>query len=108
MQKQSPRGVLQKGVLKNFAKFLRKYLRQSLRLQVYKFIKKEALTQAFPFEFWEIFNTTFLIEHLCWLLPKMKYDTMILMKSDDPVKFVDKKKRLVIMYQYVYLEPPVE
>ena len=30
MQKQLPRGVLQKGVLKNFGKFLRKYLRQSL------------------------------------------------------------------------------
>ena len=29
---------------------------------------------------------------------KMKYDIMILAKSYDPVKFVDNKKRLVIMY----------
>ena len=54
MQQQSPKGVLQKGVLKNFAKFLRKYLRQSVffnKVTDLKLIKKETLIQAFPFEF---------------------------------------------------------
>ena len=100
MQQQSPKGVLQKGVLKSFAKFLRKYLRQSVlfnKVTDLKLIKKETLIQTFPFEFWEIFNTTLLMEHLCWLFPKMKYD-MILIKSHDFVKFVDIKKQFVIMY----------
>ena len=103
MQKQSPGGVLRKDVLKNFPKFLKKCLRESPFFNKVAGLRsanllKERLVHAFPFEFCKIFNNTFLIEHLCWLLPKMKYDTMILIKSHDPVKFVDNKKRLVIMY----------
>ena len=45
-----------KGVFKNFAK-----------LTTF-FIKKETLAQMFSCEFYEIFESTFFIEHLRWLL----------------------------------------
>ena len=48
-----------KGVLRNFAKFTGKQLRQSLFwLQACNFIKKEALAQVFSFEFCKIFKNT--------------------------------------------------
>ena len=48
-----------KGVLRNFAKFKRKQLRQSLFwFQACNFIKKEALAQVFSFEFCKIFKNT--------------------------------------------------
>ena len=63
-QKQSPRGVL-----RNFAKFTRKHLHQSLRcagLQLY--LKKRTLAQMFSCEFWQTSKNTFFTEHLRWLL----------------------------------------
>ena len=65
-----------KGVLKNFAKFTGKYLRQilffnkvaGLRLQACNFIKKETLAQVFSCEFCEIFNKTFSQNTSGWLL----------------------------------------
>ena len=46
--------LCKKGVLKNFSKFTRKHLCQSL------FFKKETLAQVFSFEFCEILRTHFL------------------------------------------------
>ena len=48
-----------KGVLRNFVKITGKHLCQSLF-----FIKKEALTQVFSCDFYEISKNTFFIEHL--------------------------------------------
>ena len=53
-----------KGVLRNFAKFTRKHLRQSLFLiklqaEACNFIKKETLTQVFSCKFCKISKTTF-------------------------------------------------
>ena len=52
----------EKGVLKNFAKFIEKQLCHSLFLiklqtETCNFIKKETLAQVFSCEFWEIFNS---------------------------------------------------
>ena len=63
-------------VLRNFAKFTGKHLRQSLffnkvaglRPEACYFIKKETLTQVFSNEFCEISMNTFFTEHLRWLL----------------------------------------
>ena len=49
-----------KGVLKNFAKFTGKHLRQSLEASACKFIKKETLAQVFSCEFCKIFENSFL------------------------------------------------
>ena len=67
------------GVIKNFAKFTRKHLCQSLvfnnvaalRSKVCNFLKKEALSQVFCCS--EISWNTFLIEHLGWLLLPRDY-----------------------------------
>ena len=59
------------GFLKNFSKLTEEHLYQSLFLNkvvgLRNFIKKEALAQAFSYEFCEIFKNTFFIEHLQWL-----------------------------------------
>ena len=63
---------MEKGVLRNFAKFRGKHLRQSfffnkvagLRPQACNFIKKEALTLVFSCEFCEISKNIFFTEHL--------------------------------------------
>ena len=65
-QKQPPEVLY---VLKNFAKFTRKHLCQSLLLSkvagvACNFIKKEILTRVFSCEFREISKSTFLTEHL--------------------------------------------
>ena len=52
---------VRKGVLRNFAKFTGKHLRQGL---FFNFIKKETLTQVFFCDFCEIFKNNFLTEHL--------------------------------------------
>ena len=69
----------EKGVLRIFAKFTGKQLRQSLffnkvaglfsiNLQGCNFIKKEALAQVyFPVNFANFLRTLFLTEHLWWL-----------------------------------------
>ena len=64
IQKQSSEEFCKKGVLKNFAKFTRKHLGQSLFLNkvagaACNFIIKETLAQAFSCEFCEIFKNTF-------------------------------------------------
>ena len=61
---------VKKGVLRNFAKFIRKHLCQSISfneiagLKVCNFIKREILAQVFSSEFCEISKNTFLTEHL--------------------------------------------
>ena len=54
-----------KSVLKNFGKFTRKQLCQSLFFSkvAYNFIRKETLTQAFSYRFCGIFKKRFFIEH---------------------------------------------
>ena len=59
---------MKKGVLRNFTIFAGRHLCQSfvlIKLQVdaCNFIKKEALTQVFPYEFCEISENTFFTEH---------------------------------------------
>ena len=59
-----PEVFCEKGILRNFAKFTRKYLYQRLFLikllaMARNFIKKESLTQVFSCEFCEISKNTF-------------------------------------------------
>ena len=55
-----PEEFYKKGVVKNFAKFTGKHLRQSLFLnKVAGLIKKEILPQVFSCEFREAFKNTF-------------------------------------------------
>ena len=51
-----PKVFCKKAVLRDFAKFTRKHLCQSLFLK--KFIKKETLAQVFSLEFYEISRNT--------------------------------------------------
>ena len=53
-----------KGVLKNFAKFTRKYLCQGLFFNNVNFIKKETLAQLLSCKFCEISKNTCFTEHL--------------------------------------------
>ena len=58
-----------KSVLKNFAKFTIKHLRQSFFFNkvaggTFNFIQKETLAQVFSYKFCEIFKNTFFLEHL--------------------------------------------
>ena len=69
IQKQSSRGILWKGVVRNFAKFTGKHLYQSfflikLQAEACNFIKKKTLAQVFSCEFCEISKNTFSTEHL--------------------------------------------
>ena len=63
------RSSLNKGVLKNFAKFTAKHLCQSLSfnkvlgLRSATLLKKETLAQVFSCEFCKIFKNTFFTEH---------------------------------------------
>ena len=66
-----------KGVLKNFAKFTGKHLRQRLFFNkvaggTCNFIKRETLSQVFSCKFCKIFKNTFFTEPPQWLLLKMK------------------------------------
>ena len=61
---QSPRGVLKKGILKNFEKLPgNTYARVSLLIKLQavacNFIKKQTLAQVFSCEIWGIFKNTF-------------------------------------------------
>ena len=61
----------EKGVLRNFVKFTGKHLCQSLFLIKFKactFIKKRLWHRCFPVNFAKFLRTTFLTEHLRWLL----------------------------------------
>ena len=66
----------EKDVLRNFAKFIRKHLCQSLffnkaaGLRSLTFLKKETLAQIFPVNFAKFLRTAFIIEQLLWLLQK--------------------------------------
>ena len=59
---------VKKGVLRNFAKFTGKHLRQRLFFNkvagACNFIKNEALAQVFSCEFCEISKNTFFTEHV--------------------------------------------
>ena len=52
------------GVLRNFAKFTRKHLWQSLLFNKIAGLTKETLAQVFSCEFYEISENTFFTEHL--------------------------------------------
>ena len=73
-QRQSSRSVLQKGVLRNFAKFLRRQPCQSLffnkvaGLRPATLLKKRLWHSCFPVNFVKFLRTPFFIEHLWWLL----------------------------------------
>ena len=56
---------VKKGGLKQFQKINRK---TPVPEFLFKFIKKEALTQVFCRQFCKIFKNIFFIEHLWWLL----------------------------------------
>ena len=64
-----PEVFYKKGVLRNFAKFTGKHLRQSLfftkicRYEASNFIKNETLAQTFSYRFCEISKNTFFTEH---------------------------------------------
>ena len=73
-----PEVFCKKDVLRNFAKFTGKYLRQSLffnkvQAQPYNFIKKETKSRALDYNFIKKENfvkflrTPFFIEHLWWM-----------------------------------------
>ena len=81
-QKQSPRRVLWKGVLRNFAKFTGKHLCQSIFFNkvagACNFIKKETLAQVFSCEFCEISKNTFfyrtpLVAAFLWGITKQQF-----------------------------------
>ena len=58
---------VKKGVIKNFEKFTGKRQRKSLflnKVEACNFIKKKTLAQVFSCEFREIFENTFLIQHV--------------------------------------------
>ena len=63
---------IRKGLLRNFAKFTVKHLCHSL------FFNKEALTQVFSYEFWEIFKNTFFTEHLWTTASVNSYNPLII------------------------------
>ena len=73
-QKQSSRGVLKKGVLRNFAKFTGKHLYQSLffnkvtGLNPASLLKKRLWHRYFPVSFAKFLRTPFFTEHPPWLL----------------------------------------
>ena len=72
-QNQSPRGLLKKGVPKNFAKFTGQHLFWILffnKISVCNFIKIETPKHVFSCEFWESFKKIFFIELLRWLFRK--------------------------------------
>ena len=66
-----------RGVLRNFAKFTRKHLCQSLFLmrptEACNFIKKETLAQVISHEFCKISKSICFTEHFPWLLLKHQY-----------------------------------
>ena len=71
-KKQPPEVFCEKGVHRNFTKFIGEYLCQSLffnkvaglRPQACNFIKKETMAQVFSCESWEISKNTFFTEHV--------------------------------------------
>ena len=73
-QKQSPRGVLLKGVLRNLTKFTGKQLYQRLffnkvaDLRPATLLKKRLWHRCFPVNFVKFLRTPLFTEHLWWLL----------------------------------------
>ena len=73
-QKQSSRGVLLKGVLRNLTKFTGKQLYQSLffnkvaNLRPATLLKKRLWHRYFPVNFVKFLRTPLFTEHLWWLL----------------------------------------
>ena len=71
-----PEVFCKKGVLRNFAKFTGKHLKQSFffnkvaDLRPATLLKKRLLERCFPVKFAKFLRTPFLTEHLCWLLLK--------------------------------------
>ena len=66
IQKQAPEVFCKKGVLRNFVKFTGKHLRQSLRPAT--LLKKRLWQRGFPVNFAKFLRTSFVTEHLRWLL----------------------------------------
>ena len=73
-QKQHPELFSKKNVLRNFAKFTAKHLRQGLifkkvaGLRIATLSKKRHWHMCFPVNFAKFLRTSFLTEHLRWLL----------------------------------------
>ena len=91
MQKQSSGGILQKGVLRNFAKFTGKYLCQSL------FFNKVSDTVVFC----KISENT-----ICCRIPLLgasEYGFMSSSSTADPLTLVCGKSLVVIMYETLLL-----
>ena len=68
-----PEVFCKKGVPRNFAKFTRKYLYQSIfyercRLEACNFIKKQIRHKCFSVDFAKFLRTPLFAEHLQWLL----------------------------------------
>ena len=76
-----PEVFCKRGVLENLAKFTGKHLCQSPFFNkvagLCNFIKKETLSQLFSYEFCEIFQKTFFLEQLRWLLVKIVREKMV-------------------------------
>ena len=87
-----------KGVLKNFAKFTRKQLCQSLfsnkvaGLRPSTLLKKRLWHRCFPVNFEKFLRTPTYIEHLCWLLldSAIKVQTYAIEKNKTKKKYVVK------------------
>ena len=80
-QKQSPGG--EKGVLRNFSKFIRKQLCQSpffnkvAGIWPATVLKKRVWHRCFPAHFAKFLRTPFITEHLRWLLLQRKKESFL-------------------------------
>ena len=68
VQKQSFRGVMKNGVLKNFVKFTGKHLCRSRSTDTYNFNKRRFRHSCFPVTFVKFLRTLYFKEHLRWML----------------------------------------
>ena len=84
-----PEVFCKKGVLRNFAKFTGKHMRQShffnkiAGLRAATLLKKRLWHRCFPVNFSKFLRTPFSIEHLRWLLLKSISNLLIKTTKDD-------------------------
>ena len=89
-----PEVFCKKRVLRNFAKFRGKHLCQSLffnkvaDLKPATFLKKRLWHRCFPVNFAEFLRTSFLTEHLRWLLLNLRFNCFLLnLREQESKKF---------------------
>ena len=106
---------LRKGVLRNFTKFMKKYLCQSLffnkviglRTEACNFIKKETLAQVFSDEFCEISMNTLFKEHVwkttsaCHIFPE-RYRLRLKITFEKSVQHCTKNKAFHYQFLLTY------